>query len=52
MINSRKFFQILSLILIALDLLSSIILESLDISFTLKTDDDYNCKLTIFIIKV
>jgi len=51
LVKKRKYYQIISLIFIVLDLIVFCMMEILDISYTLKTED-YSLKLVVFIIKV
>lgn len=51
-IKKKKFYQILSIVLLGLDLVCYLTLESLDIGFTAENDRDYKLKLSFYIIKV
>lgn len=51
-IKKKKFYQILSIILLSLDLICYLTLESLDIGFSAENSRDYNLKLAFYIIKV
>lgn len=51
-IKKKKFYQILSIILLCLDLICYLTLETLDVGFSAENNKDYNLKLSFYIIKV